>query len=150
MPDRARIPRLSLVLGFGPMLLLALAAAGAWLAPAGWRHLASVGGWLWGCAILCFLAGAERGMSFRMDDSSERSQVASALALFALAFAAFLAPPPIAFALLACGYGGIGVVDRGAARRRLAPPHFAALRPAQAAIAVVSLLALLVQAGGRG
>ena len=132
------------------MLLLAVSALGAWALPVVWQPPAMVAGWLWGTAILVFLAGAERGLSFRPDDSSEPRQVVSALALFTLAFGSLLSPPPIAFTMLACGYGGLAIVDRAASRRGLAPPHFAALRPVQALVAVPALLALLARSATAG
>jgi hypothetical protein len=66
--------------------------------------------------------------------------------LFGLGLAAILLMPgTLAVACLIVGYLSVAVLDPIAARRSEAPLFFARLRPAQMAIPVLSLLALLLR-----
>lgn len=137
----AGIPPLSLLFGLGPAGLILLAGVGAWALPAAGQRQAVAGGWLWSTAILLFLAGVTRGLSFATP-GPHRGQLAQMLWLFAAGCGALLVPLPIAFALLAAGYASIALFDRRAAARGQAPAHFARLRPPQMALAVLGLLLL--------
>ena len=140
-------PWLSVVLGFGPMLPFVAGAAGAWLLRGDIGELALTLTVLWGCAILLFLSGVRRGVSFRTEGGPTILQIATMLALFCLGFAALLASTfgwtSSALALLIAGYGLIAVLDPIAAGRGEAPLFFARLRPFQIPIAILSLAALL-------
>jgi hypothetical protein len=136
------IPPASLILGFGPMLLLLLCAVLAWLLPAPSGRWAVAGGWLFGAAILLFLAGVERGMSFHVGEGAPPRQIALMLALFALGVAALVLSPRFSFLVAATGYAIIGAADPLLARSGGAPAHFRRLRPAQMIIAVLALLLL--------
>ncbi|WP_370692792.1 DUF3429 domain-containing protein [Methylobacterium sp.] len=157
------VPWLSVVFGYGPMLPFAAGAAAAWWL-GGTRGGAWDGTWggtrgetwggvmlslttLWGCAILLFLSGVRRGLSFRTEGGPTWVQIATMLGLFLLGFSALVltaggAPGP-ALVLLIVGFTGIAVLDPIAARRGEAPLFFARLRPLQIPIAIVSLCALL-------
>lgn len=135
---------LSLVFGFGPVILLALLAVMAWTVPAGAVYAISAA-WLWGSAILIFLAGVTRGLSFAADSGPHLRQIVMMLALFLLGLAALALPVGIAFPMLAAGYTLVGITDPFAAHAELAPAHFARLRPPQMAIAVMALLALTLR-----
>ncbi len=76
------VPALSLLLGYGPMLPFAGGALAAWLGPAPWRSPAIDLSILWGCAILCFLSGVRRGVSFRTMGGPTVTQIATMLWLF--------------------------------------------------------------------
>ena len=143
---REPIPPLSLLFGFGPVLLIAAAALGAWALPAEWQVAAVGVGWLWATAILLFLAGVTRGLSFFPPGGAHKGQIVQMLWLFALGFGALATPPWIGLALLVLGYGSVAAFDPPAARAGLAPAHFARLRPPQMAIALVGLLLLLLRA----
>jgi hypothetical protein len=140
-------PWLSVVFGFGPMLPFAAGAASAWLLGGDPRELALTLTILWGCAILLFLSGVRRGVSFRTEGGPTVLQIATMLGLFCLGFAALLATTfgwtNTALALLIAGYGLIAVLDPIAAARGEAPLFFARLRPLQIPIAILSLGALL-------
>lgn len=141
-----RIPLLSLVLGFGPALVGLALAAGAWLASAPADRWLLAGGTVWAFAILFFLSGVRRGLSFFTPDGPRPVQVATSLWLFALALAGVVLPTPLALAALALGFLSVGLLDPLAARRGEVPAHFARLRPPQMAIFVLAVLALLARA----
>jgi hypothetical protein len=143
MIDRTiRIPPLSLVLGYGPALVLFLLAIGAWVLPGLWPTHALYAAWLWGAVILLFLAGVARGLSFATDGGPQPQQVARSAGLFLLALAALLSPLRLAFPLLAVGYLIVGAADPREAAAGRAPAYFARLRPLQMGIAAVGLIAL--------
>ncbi|MGU3361406.1 DUF3429 domain-containing protein [Methylobacterium sp. M6A4_1b] len=145
------VPWLGIVLGYGPMLPFAVGALVAW----GWRgaalgQAAAALTILWGCAILLFLSGVRRGVSFRTEGGATVVQIATMIGLFSLGFAALVlaaldrAVP--ALALLLLGFTAIAVLDPIAARRGEAPLFFARLRPVQIPIAILSLAGLLALA----
>ncbi|WP_294392345.1 DUF3429 family protein [uncultured Sphingomonas sp.] len=141
--DRSpNIPPLSLIFGYGPVLLLLLLAVASWLLPVESGRWAVAGAWLWGSAILLFLSGVTRGLSFATDGGPRPRQIVLMMLLFLLGLAALATPLTVAFPLLAIGYALVGANDPSAARQGLAPAHFARLRPPQMAIAVVALAAL--------
>jgi hypothetical protein len=140
------IPLLSLVFGFGPVFFLLATAIAAWLLPAPWGGWAIVAGWLWGTAILLFLAGVVRGLSFAAPDGPQPRQIVLMMMIFVLGLAALATPSAIAFPLLATGYLLVGVTDPIAAHQDLAPAHFARLRPPQMTVAVIALIALAARA----
>lgn len=145
--DRQDVPLLSIVLGYGPMLPFVAGALLVWFGPQDWTRAALHATLIWGCAILCFLAGVRRGVSFRMPHGPTVTQIVTMFVLFCLGLAALFAyalrSPTTALILLAIGYGGIGVLDPIAARHGEAPGFFSRLRPYQMAIPVVFLLALI-------
>jgi len=145
------VPWLSIVFGYGPMLPFAAGALAAW----GWRgaplgEVAAALTILWGCAILLFLSGVRRGVSFRTEGGATVAQIATMIGLFSLGFAALVlatldrAVP--ALVLLLLGFTAIAILDPIAARRGEAPLFFARLRPVQIPIAILSLAALLALA----
>jgi hypothetical protein len=145
MTDTSRIPPLSLILGYGPMAAFPLLALAAWLAPAPWPAVAVAIGQGWGGALLIFLGGVRRGLSFFTDGGPRTAQIVTMLWLFLLGCAALLVVPAIAYPLLVVGYGSIALLDPPAARRGDAPAFFARLRPPQMGVALGGLVALLVR-----
>lgn len=141
------VPWLGVVFGFGPMIPFAVGAALAW-----WRRddlgdailYLTI---LWGCAILLFLSGVRRGVSFRTEGGATFIQIATMLGLFSLGFvalvAASLGQTVTALALLVAGFTTVAILDPIAARTGEAPLFFARLRPFQIPIAILSLCALL-------
>jgi hypothetical protein len=98
----------------------------------------------WAGAIVCFLAGVRRGLSFRQPGGPLLSELATMLWLFALGFASLAVPwAPIALALQILGFATLAISDPIAARRAEAPRYFARLRPPQMTIPLVSLVLLL-------
>ena len=148
MSTRDPIPPLSLIFAYGPAFLILVLGIGGWLLPLPFQGMAVAAGYLWGTAILLFLAGVTRGLSFFTAGGPRPSQVAMFLFLFLLGFGALIAPMWIGLALLLPGYAGIALFDPPAARAGLAPGYFARLRPPQMAIIVAGLLLLLVRAIG--
>ena len=148
-------PPLSLFLGFAAMVPFAAGAVCSWLAAGPWRGGLMDATILWGCAILTFLAGVRRGVSFRTPGGATFAQIATMLWLFLIGMAALwmfvlggaqqaMGATIAALALLLVGYVSLAVVDPLAARRGEAPLFFARLRPVQMLIPVASLAALIV------
>lgn len=158
---REPIPPLSQLLGYGPAAIVLLLGLGGWLLPqtlgdpaaaAVTGHLpvypqafAVTTGWLFATAILLFLAGVTRGLSFFSPRGPHWSQLVMMLWLFLLGFGALITPLWVGFALLILGYGSIAAFDPQAARAGLAPGYFARLRPSQMVIFIGGLALLLVR-----
>lgn len=137
------IPASSLILGYGPMLPLVLAAFATWFTTGIVPVLALRLAIIWAALVLAFIAGVRRGFGFGADRTSTWSETTSAIAYFGLAALALVAPfPDVALALLAVGFVLAAILDRRAALAGNAPLHFARLRPPQLAIGVVALAAL--------
>jgi hypothetical protein len=142
-------PWLSVVFGYGPMLPFVAGAAAAWWQRGALDFLITLVTILYGAAILLFLSGVRRGVSFRTEGGPTVAQIATMLGLFGLGFGALLTgviqgKQEIALDLLIAGFVAIAILDPIAARRGEAPLFFARLRPLQIPIAVLSLVALLV------
>ncbi len=142
-------PWLSVVLGYGPMLPFVAGAAAAWWQRGMWDELILLATILYGAAILLFLSGVRRGVSFRTEGGPTVVQIATMFGLFCLGLGALLTVVilgnrVIALDLLIAGFVAIAILDPIAARRGEAPLVFARLRPLQIPIAVLSLVALLV------
>ena len=135
-----RIPLLSLVFGYGPVLVLPLAALAAWAG----MPLALLIGQIWGAAILIFLAGVARGLSFFTPGGTHVSQMATMILRFSLGLLALIAGPSTGFGLLILGYASIALTDPWLASWGGAPGHFARLRPPQMAVAILGLIALFL------
>jgi hypothetical protein len=147
--EPARPPRLSLLLGWAAMAPFPLLAAAAALAPPS-AQLAAASAGLWGGAILAFLAGVRRGVSFRQPGGPVARQIVImgahfTLALLALALVTAGRPGPAA-GLLALSYASLAVTDRAGAKAGTMPLHFIRLRPAQAAVATLSLIVVALLA----
>ena len=146
--EHDEVPWLSVVFGYGPMLPFVLGAVAAWRLTGIWRGEAILMTVVWAAAILAFLAGVRRGLSFRTEGGPTLAQIATMFCLFVLALGALLAIihayALVAVALLLTGFVAIALLDPIAARRGQAPLFFARLRPPQMAVAVIGLFALLV------
>jgi hypothetical protein len=131
-PANARIPAISLVLGFGPMLPLAAAGVGVWTLPEPWPLLAVQCAITWAALILVFIGGVRRGFGLGQDRASTAAEIAAAVAYVTLAGFALVVPrASVALALLIVGYALAALLDTRAASRGDAPRHFARLRPLQ-------------------
>lgn len=141
--EPAHASPLSLLLGFSAMLPIAAGALLAWL-PFPFGSLAETGAVLWAGAVLCFLAGVRRGVSFRTPGGPRVTQIATMLWLFLLGVGALATLPlGVARVLLLVDYVSLAVLDPRAARRDEAPLFFAQLRPVQMAIPIVSVLVIM-------
>ena len=137
-------PRMSLAFGFGAMAPLALAALAAVAFDGPVAGAAVELAALWGGALLVFLAGVRRGLSFRTPDGPKATEIAAMLWLFALGVGALAVPDAIiASALLLVGFASLVAIDPIAAWRGEAPPFFARLRPVQMSIPTASFAAIL-------
>ncbi len=143
-------PWLSLLLAYAAMLPVAAGAAASLVLTGNARALVIGAAVVWAGAVLCFLSGVRRGLSFRQPGGPTVAQIAAMLFIFVVGVAALLLMlvPGLAAAaivLLLLGFSSLAVIDPEAAREREAPRYFARLRPAQMAVPVVSLLVLLAR-----
>jgi hypothetical protein len=145
-------PALGFILGYGATLPFIAGAAATGFLGADLAKTAANFTVIWAAAILLFLSGVRRGLSFRTPHGPTVSQIATSLWYFAAGFAALLlwgareelGSPQPAMALLLIGYVSVIVLDVPAARRLEAPPYFARLRPLQMLIPIVCLGYLLI------
>ena len=141
--ESSRIPALDFVFAFGPMAPFVIGAATAsWLS--GTLRIAALQATaLWGTAILLFLSGVRRGLSFRTENGPTVVQLATMLGLFTLGFGAliilWLDHVTPALLMLVAGYAAVVVLDPIAARRGEAPLYFHRLRRWQIPIALIAL-----------
>lgn len=144
------IPTSSLILGYGPVLALPVAALFVYFGP-GLRPQVVL--WLaiwWAASILTFLAGVKRGLTFCTDAPPRKRDLAVTIWLFALGAGAVAAAlgtgrPLLPLTMLILGYATVAIVDPIAARVGLAPAYFERLRPPQMGIALLGLIALLIE-----
>ncbi len=98
---------------------------------------------VWAGAIVTFLSGVRRGVSFRMPDGATIGQLAMMGWLFLAGLSSILLAGIQSFSLatgiLLLAYVSLGVLDPIAARKGEAPRSFAGLRPYQMGLAVLSL-----------
>ena len=141
-------PWLGVFFGYIAMVPFGPGVLAFWLAPEPWRAAALALTLFWGAAIVTFLAGVRRGVSFRTPGGATAAQIATMLWLFCLGFAAIvltaLALPLPATLLLVLGFLSLAILDPIAARRLEAPLYFARLRPVQMAIPLACLLGTAV------
>lgn len=137
-------PVLSLFLGYGAMIPFVLGALAAWIVAGEATDLAVDIVIIWGGAVLTFLAGVRRGLSFRTEGGPRPAQLGVMVWLFGLGLGALVAPwPLVSLILLLAAYASLPVLDLMAAQRGEVPPFFARLRPWQMAIPLVCLLVLV-------
>lgn len=146
MKRSRQIPASSLVLGYGPMLLLPVLAIAGWIAGGWWSALIVSAGQLWAGALLIFIAGVRRGYAFSIEGGTRPFLIAAMLWLFVLAIVGLVAPWGVGFCALFVGYGSVALLDPKAATRGELPRHFAKLRPPQMAVAMLGITALLLRA----
>ncbi len=142
--EPAATPALSLVLGYLAVLPFAAGAVAAWLG-GGLMLLAVQAVALWGAAILIFLSGVRRGLSFRTPGGPRGRQIAMVFWLFLAGLVSLVLPLELAVGLLLLGYGSLALLDPPAARRGEAPLFFEGFRPPQMLVAVLGLAAILVR-----
>ena len=148
LTEPAETPWLGVFFGTVAMVPFVVGTLVFALAGEPWRGAALAVTLFWGCAILTFLSGVRRGVSFRTPGGVTAAQIVTMLWLFCLGFAAIVltavALPVWAAALLLLGYLSLEIFDPIAARKLEAPLYFARLRPAQMAIPVLCLAGTLV------
>ncbi len=148
LTEPAETPWLGIFFGYIAMAPFVAGLAVFWLAAEPWRGAALAITLFWGCAILTFLSGVRRGVSFRTPGGVTAGQIVTMLWLFCLGFAAIVltavALPVWSAVLLLLGYLSLEIFDPIAARKLEAPLYFARLRPAQMAIPVLCLGATIV------
>ncbi len=145
--ERPEVPWLSVVLGYGPMLPFVVGTGASWMVHGSLHGEIVLATMIWADAILAFLAGVRRGLSFRTEGGPAVAQIATMFCLFVLALTSLLALTHgfarVAVGSTLVGFAAIMVLDPIAARDGQAPLFFARLRPPQIAIAVASLAVLL-------
>ena len=143
--EQPAVPVLGLLMGGVAMVPFVLLAAGLWLSPPEWS--AAWLAWLidWGGAILAFLAGVRRGLSFRTPGGERATQIVTTVWLYVLAALALMWPAtPWRLGFLLAGYASLAIMDPLAAHRQEAPLFFARLRPVQMLVPIACLAAALL------
>jgi hypothetical protein len=140
--ERPEIPWDGLIFGYGPMLPLVACAALASVPV--WSAWALEAGRLWAAAIVLFLSGVRRGLSFRTEGGPRWTQLAMMLWLFCGGMAVLLLPIEPGLGLLLALYLSLAVLDPLAARAGEVPLYFRRLRPTQMGLAVVCLAVMLL------
>jgi hypothetical protein len=144
--SRPPVPLLSLILGYGPMAPIALAGGFSWFVNGIGLGALVAGTIIWSSALLIFLAGVRRGLSFFTKGGPQPAQIGTMFWLFVLGLVALILPyVGLSLVLLIIGYGSIVILDPPAAARGEAPTFFRRLRPPQMALALIGLIALLVR-----
>lgn len=137
-----RVPRVSVVFGYGPMLPLVAAGLGAWVLPQPWPLITIQLAIAWAALILAFIAGVRRGFGFGQDRASTTAEIVAAGGYILLALAALVVPrASVALAVLIVGYLLAALLDTRAAIVGNAPRHFARLRPPQLLLGAAGLAA---------
>lgn len=140
-----KIPPVDLVFAFLPMLPFVAGAAASWIVPARLAAVAFNLTLLWASAILLFLSGVRRGLSFRTVGGPTLAQMNTMLVLFGLGFGAlgltWLGARLGSVTVLLLGYGLLLGLDPIAARRGEVPLHFGRLRRVQLPIGLLGLTA---------
>lgn len=145
--EPARTPVPSLLFGYGAMVPLVLAALLVFAAPPILAPVVRDLGLVWGAAIILFLSGVRRGVSFRTPNGPTAAQLAMMVWLFAAGLGALLAVfagrPATAGLLEIAAYLSLAALDPRAARRGETPLFFARLRPLQMMLPVAALAVML-------
>jgi hypothetical protein len=148
LTEPAETPWLGLFFAYIAMVPLVIGTLVFAITSEPWRGASLAITLFWGCAILTFLSGVRRGVSFRTPGGETAAQIVTMLWLFCLGFVALvltaLALPVWAAALLTIGYLSLAILDPIAARKLEAPLYFARLRPVQMAIPVLCFLVTIV------
>ncbi|ETX29901.1 DUF3429 family protein [Roseivivax isoporae] len=147
LTETPRIPWDGLVLGWGAMLPFAALAGIAWGAGEPWPGLAREAARLWAGAILIFLSGVRRGLSFRTEGGPRAAQLVTFAVLFLSGAAILVLPPDWALPLGSLALAALAVADPLAARSGAAPHYFARLRPAQMGVAALAVAACWAATG---
>jgi hypothetical protein len=139
----ATTPTDGVILGYGPMIPLVMAALGAWILPDFYAYFAVQVAIIWGALILAFIAGVRRGYGFGSPRASTAVSIATSIGYFVLAgLGLVIGRPSHALLPLILGYVAAALLDRRAARAGDAPAFFATLRPVQLLIGAAALAAL--------
>ena len=142
------IPLGSLIFGYGPMLPFVLGAVGVLALPSPWPLITLRLLIIWGASILIFVAGVRRGYGFGNPRASTGAEIAAMLLYFVPGGIALVLGQEgqiaKALELLIFGFALVILVDRRAAARGNAPRHFGRLRGPQMAIAIASLVVVLI------
>ncbi|WP_267394035.1 MULTISPECIES: DUF3429 domain-containing protein [unclassified Sphingomonas] len=143
-------PTDGIILGYGPMIPLVVAALGAWILPDLYAYFAVQAGIIWGALILAFIAGVRRGYGFGSPGASTAVSIATSIGYFVLAgLGLAIGRPSHALLPLILGYVLAAMLDRRAALAGDAPPFFATLRPIQLLIGAAGLAGLWAWTIGR-
>lgn len=128
------------------MAPLALAAVVIFVAPIERSEWISSSAAVWSGALLAFLAGVRRGLTFSEAAGARNDEILSMLWVFLCGIAALLLSHQIPSLLIAIiGFLSVGVLDYRAAHRQEAPRYFSIFRPLQMFVAVSALAVIVVR-----
>ena len=128
------------VLGVLPMVML----AGAALVWPSFRPLIRTLDVAWTGALLAFLSGVRRGLTFSEAGGGRAGELVTMLTVF---FAGVLTLLLQSLWIGAVGIAAVGVLDAMAARRLETPDYFAVLRPLQMVVGAAALVLAAVALG---
>jgi hypothetical protein len=135
-----------LLLGSAAVAPLALAAGAVWLTPPMIAEQLSIAAIGWSGALLAFLAGVRRGLTFSEAGGAAWREIATMLFVFAPGVATLWRHAgAAAIGLAMLGFIAVIAFDVRAARRLQAPPYFRLFRPLQMAAALAALAVLLAK-----
>ena len=138
-----RIPGLDLLFGFGATVPFIVGVLISWLSSEPGRLVALLLTAVWGTAILVFLSGVRRGLSFRTEGGPTLRQIATMSTLFGLGLcslaAIWLGSAGWALVPLLVGYSLIFLLDPIAAANGEVPLYFRTLRRLQMPIIMLAL-----------
>jgi hypothetical protein len=141
--EALRASGLDLALAWAAVIPLIGAAIAAWLTAGSTQAVVMSLAIIWAGAVLAFLAGVRRGLSFGTAHGPSWRRIGFILWVFVLAFGSMVALRPLtSLGLLILGYASLMVAARPSAERGEVPPFFAHLRPIQMMLAVLSLCAV--------
>lgn len=133
-----RTPPLELLLGYGPALVLPVLAAWAWAG----NGLALEAGRLWGAAILLFLVGVTRGLSFFAEGGERLGQLVAMGTRSCAALRRCSSRPLSPFPRWSRAISASRFTIPSPRGDGTAPRFFAHLRPWQMTLAIAGLVAL--------
>ena len=129
-----------LTLGSLAIAPLVLGAIAIFVVPAvktDWVSSATI---VWSGALLAFLAGVRRGLTFSEAGGARNDEIFSMHWIFACGVVVLLLPVQIPSLLIAiAGFCSVGILDWRAARKQQAPHYFVSFRPLQTVAAACAL-----------
>ena len=141
---RPRTPWESFLLAYAAMVPILVGAVACLLLRGGEALVAEHLTVVWSGAVLCFLAGVRRGLSFRQEGGPLVSQLGVMLWLFVLGVGSLVSPfVVVSVGLQMVGYATMGLLDPGAARAGEVPLYFRRLRPVQMLVPIAGLAVVL-------
>jgi hypothetical protein len=140
-----------LILGSLAIAPVVLAAVVIFFAPIELTEWISFRTAAWSGALLAFLAGVRRGLTFSESVGARDDEILSMLWIFACGILAISLPyqtPSLLVAII--GFFSVGILDWRAARSQEAPRYFLIFRPLQMFVVVAALTVIVIRSLSTG